>query len=123
MIGVLFAGLSTIVYASSEVSTAKGVEGTAKYESMSECIRPTAWMRRNHMDFIKHQRNKTVREGIRVRKDSLAGCIDCHVRKDENHQHVPVNAKGEFCDKCHSYVAESLPCFQCHATTPTAENP
>lgn len=119
---VLLGGVVTVLNAGSGSTAATAVEGSAKADEQgAECVKPTKWMRRNHMDFIQHQRDKTVREGIRIHKNSLAGCIDCHARKDENHQYVPVNAKGEFCANCHNYVAESLPCFQCHTTVPPTE--
>ena len=35
-------------------------------------------MRRNHMDDLKHQRNDTMRKGIRTTKYSLQKCVDCH---------------------------------------------
>lgn len=67
-----------------------------------ECIRPEGWMRRNHMDFLKHQRGLTVREGIRVRSESLAKCAECHT------------SHTRFCDRCHNYVGVAPDCFECH---------
>lgn len=119
----LFAGLSASVNAGEMQSTAKGEKGTSKADSLNACVKPIAWMRRNHMDLLKHERDETVHEGIRGEDGSLSGCIDCHARKDKDNHPVAVNAKGEFCDRCHSYVGESLPCFQCHSTVPSAENP
>ena len=117
---VLLSGLSAVAMAGEEASMAKGVEGSAKADKMESCVKPTDWMRRNHMDLIQHSRDKTVHEGIRIQKDSLSGCVDCHARYDEKQQAVPVNASGEFCSGCHSYVGESLSCFQCHSTVPNA---
>jgi hypothetical protein len=119
----LFVGLSGGTIAGEMQSAAQGVKGTAKADSLQACVRPTSWMRRNHMELIKHSRYMTVHEGIRIHEKSLAGCVDCHARKDKDDHPVPVNAKGEFCDACHSYVGESLPCFQCHSTVPSDENP
>ena len=45
------------------------------------CVEPTDFMRRNHMEVIKHQRDETVHGGIRSTKHSLAGCIACHGAK------------------------------------------
>ncbi len=84
-----------------------------------QCVEPTPYMRRHHMELILHQRDMTVHEGIRGNKHSLAGCIDCHVARGDDGKAVPVNAEGQFCDSCHDYVGVSLPCFQCHATVPT----
>ena len=96
-----------------------GVEGTAKADKLDACVAPTALMRRKHFDLIKHQRDITVHQGIRKTDDSLAGCVDCHVRLDAQGEHVPVNAPGEFCAGCHQYTATMLDCFSCHATQPT----
>ncbi len=85
----------------------------------SQCVEPTPYMRRHHMELILHQRDKTVHEGIRSKKYSLAACIDCHVARGDGGREVPVNAEGQFCDSCHDYVGVSLTCFQCHATVPT----
>lgn len=97
---------------------AEAVEGTAKADKLEQCVEPTSVMRRNHFEFIKHQRDLTVHQGIRGSKHSLAGCVDCHARKDSGGKFVPVNAEGQFCDACHDYVAVSLDCFSCHSTVP-----
>jgi hypothetical protein len=95
-----------------------GIEGTAKADSLDACVAPTPFMRRSHFELIMHQRDITVHEGIRETDNSLHGCVDCHVRKDAQGQHVAVNAPGEFCAACHEYTATTLDCFTCHATTP-----
>ncbi|MEO5378974.1 MAG: hypothetical protein H7832_14510 [Magnetococcus sp. DMHC-6] len=66
------------------------------------CIRPTEWMRRNHMDYLLHQRELTVREGVRVPEESLRNCKSCHT------------SRARFCDRCHTYVGVAPDCFQCH---------
>jgi len=95
-----------------------GVEGTAKADRLDACVAPTAFMRRRHFELIKHQRDVTVHQGIRKTDNSLAGCVECHVRQDVQGVHVPVNAPGEFCAGCHEYTATTLDCFSCHATQP-----
>ena len=94
------------------------VSKSSKAAGMDSCVAATDVMRRNHMDFLKHERDETVREGIRGVPYSLSDCVDCHASTDENGKSVPVNKEGEFCDSCHEYVAVDLPCFQCHRTTP-----
>ena len=94
------------------------VEGSAKASKLTQCVEPTDFMRRNHMELIKHQRDATVRQGIRATDHSLAGCIDCHVQYDAKGGAVPVNAPDQFCSGCHETVAEHLACFQCHAAVP-----
>jgi predicted CXXCH cytochrome family protein len=97
---------------------AGGIDGSAKADKLDACVAPTAFMRRNHFELIKHQRDVTVHEGIRKTDHSLAGCVDCHVRSDSEGRPVPVNTPGEFCAGCHQYTGASLDCFSCHATKP-----
>jgi hypothetical protein len=87
--------------------------------SLERCVEPTEFMRRNHMEVIKHQRDETVHRGIRSTKHSLAGCVQCHVSVGADGSAVPVNADKQFCEACHDYAAVSLDCFDCHATVPT----
>lgn len=95
-----------------------GVPGTAKADSLDACVAPTDFMRRNHFELITHQRGITVHQGIRDTDNSLAGCVDCHVRKDASGQHVAIDAPGEFCAACHEFTGATLDCFTCHATKP-----
>jgi predicted CXXCH cytochrome family protein len=90
----------------------------SKAASMDSCVAPTDVMRRNHMDFLQHGRDDTVRDGIRGLDYSLSECIDCHAAKDSSGKSLPVDAEGQFCQECHGYVAVSPACFQCHRTTP-----
>ena len=83
-----------------------------------QCVEPLEVIRRDHMDFLNHQRDKTTHQGVRTKQHSLKNCIECHTSKDDEGQWVPVNAPGQFCNSCHSYAAVSMDCFQCHATTP-----
>lgn len=87
------------------------------------CVEDPGVMRRNHMDFLAHQRDATLREGIRGTKHSLKECISCHVQKGQDGTMLPVNAEGQFCQTCHTYAAVSVDCFQCHATVPGAHPP
>ncbi len=108
----LFAGLG-------QVQASEGVSGTAKADKLDACVAPTPFMRRNHFELIKHQRDITVHQGIRKTDNSLSGCIDCHVRSNASGTHVPVDAPGEFCAGCHQFTGARPDCFTCHATTPT----
>lgn len=98
----------------SETAVTKG----SKAAGLDSCVAPTAVMRRNHMDYLKHDRDRTVRKGVRDTQYSLAECVECHAEKDDAGAYKPVNAEGQFCASCHSYVAVSLSCFQCHRKTP-----
>lgn len=82
------------------------------------CIRPTEFMRRNHMHLLTHKRDKTMRQGIRTKDASLSACVDCHANKNIDGSFIPVNAPGQFCSACHIYAAVKLDCFECHRTTP-----
>ncbi len=84
-------------------------------ERGTQCIAPAAEMRRTHMDLLRHQRDRTLRDGVRGAKVSLNGCIDCHA--------TPVGAAGTrsvvgsadaFCQGCHQYAGVTLDCFECH---------
>ena len=78
-----------------------------------QCVEDTQWMRKNHMNVLKHQRDDTVRGGIRGAKYSLKDCIDCHAN-----QKTASVAKDEtsFCVSCHSYAAIKIDCFECHSS-------
>jgi hypothetical protein len=101
------------------VHAGDGVKGSAKADKLDACVAPTAFMRRSHFELIKHQRDVTVHEGIRKTDHSLAGCVDCHARKDAKGSLVSVNSPGEFCAGCHEFTGATLDCFTCHATKPT----
>jgi hypothetical protein len=83
------------------------------------CVEDTDFMRRNHMELLKHHRDRTVRQGIRTQQHSLANCVDCHAGTTTR----SVLARGPdgregFCAGCHAYVGVQLDCFECHAATP-----
>jgi hypothetical protein len=82
------------------------------------CIESNDVMRRNHPDMLKHQRDDTLRLGIRGGKASLKECVDCHASTDAAGQPVAVNAPGQFCNSCHVYAAVKPDCFECHSTVP-----
>jgi len=84
----------------------------------AQCVEPIEIMRRDHFEFIKHQRDQTVYHGIRGTRHSLAGCIDCHASKGTDGEFLPINAEGQFCQTCHTYAAVKIDCFTCHATVP-----
>ena len=84
----------------------------------TQCVRPTEFMRRNHMELLLHTRDETMYNGIRTKKDSLQNCIECHAGKNDEGEAIPVNAPGQFCESCHTYASVKLDCFECHRTTP-----
>lgn len=75
-----------------------------------KCVRDTDVMRKQHMEFILHQRDKTMRKGVRTTQDSLKNCVNCHA--DPETKSV-LGEKG-FCQECHAYAAVTIDCFGCH---------
>jgi hypothetical protein len=117
--GVVAAGVLTL--AGPAAAAEDWRQGNSEAAALEQCVRPTEWMRRNHMELITHQRDKTVHLGVRNEDLSLAGCIDCHVQYDASQQPISINTEGQFCHSCHQFTAVTLDCFQCHATVPTPE--
>ena len=78
---VLFAGvfaLATPTQADETHSQGSGPQYSLPKDAKS-CVRDTSFMRRNHMELLLHKRDATMRDGIRTPKESLEGCINCHV--------------------------------------------
>jgi hypothetical protein len=90
----------------------------SRFSDTQGCVEPTEDMRRNHMEYILHQRDKTVHKGVRTKQHSLVECITCHVSDAQDAPHV--NSEEHFCNSCHSYAAVSIDCFQCHADRPAS---
>lgn len=86
-------------------------------EKPGKCVEDEEFMRRNHMNLLKHQRDETMRKGIRTTKYSLKNCIDCHASQKTG---SVIGSNENFCQSCHSYVAVKLDCFECHASKPKA---
>ena len=87
------------------------------------CVEDTDYMRRNHMDLLKHQRDDTMLEGIRGEPYSLTECIDCHAVYGPDAMAITAADSKHFCRSCHDYAAVSIDCFQCHASRPEAKAP
>ncbi len=83
-----------------------------------QCVEPTEIMRKQHMEFLLHQRDLTLRQGIRTEQHSLNQCVECHVQKNNQGEFIPINAPEQFCASCHTFVSVAVDCFDCHATTP-----
>jgi hypothetical protein len=82
-----------------------------------QCVADTAFMRRNHMDLMKHQRDDTVHAGMRAGKFSLKACVACHASRGTG---SVAAGPTDFCVSCHSYAAVKIDCFECHSSRPEA---
>ena len=80
-----------------------------------KCVEDTPYMLRNHMELLKHHRDRTVHEGVRTTQYSLANCVACHASKETGRV---TGSKDAFCEGCHQYAAVKLDCFECHADRP-----
>ena len=80
-----------------------------------QCVADPAFMRRNHMKLLKHQRDDTLRGGIRTGQYSLKTCIDCHASNTTN---SVAASDTNFCQSCHNYAAVKIDCFECHSNKP-----
>ena len=81
-----------------------------KIERGEACVAPVAEMRRDHMKILLHQRDRTMRQGLREPRFSLKGCVDCHASRESG----SVLGKDGFCSSCHGYVSVKIDCFECH---------
>lgn len=84
------------------------------------CVAETDFMRRNHMKLLGHQRDETLREGIRGARFSLKECIACHAVPGADGTPVAAGDSRHFCSACHLYTAVRIDCFECHASRPEA---
>jgi hypothetical protein len=88
----------------------------ARVSEAQGCVEPTAEMRKNHMNYILHQRDETMHRGVRTGQYSLVECINCHVSDAPDTPRV--SSEEHFCNSCHTYAAVNIDCFQCHADRP-----
>ena len=86
-----------------------------KAKAAKACVRPTDFMRAQHMQVLGDWRTAVVREGKRTFINSSGKhfdmslsntCLDCH------------SEKTEFCDRCHNYAAVTPYCWDCHIDNP-----
>jgi len=117
LVGVLVAiCLASITgLASAQAAEARGLQPLVEKARGGQCVEEPAFMRRNHMKLLMHQRDDTLRGGIRTGQYSLKACIACHA--SQTSQSVSAEP-GDFCQSCHTYAAVKIDCFQCHANTP-----
>jgi len=110
-IAKLFVMTMTIVGFAISISAAdlKPVINKGKGDS---CVADKDFMR------LRHDRDKTMRQGDRNIKYSLKKCIECHATDAPDGTTLTVENPEHFCRSCHDYAAVSIDCFQCHASRP-----
>ena len=87
----------------------------------TQCIDTPDVMRRTHMDMLRHQRDRTVRAGVRGEKVHLNGCVECHAGPGTGPAAGSVVGSPQaFCEGCHRYAAVKLDCFECHQSRPAS---
>lgn len=106
----MLVGLAAILLLAPVCASAGAPKPTVRIENPGQCIAPVAEMRVNHMEMLKHTRDRTMRQGIRGEKASLNECINCHASKATG----TVLGKDGFCQECHTYAAVKLDCWDCH---------
>lgn len=80
-----------------------------------------AYMRINHMNLLKHDRDSTVLLGDREVKYSLKECVACHAVNGPSGEAVSTKSEKHFCRACHDFAAVKIDCFQCHNSKPDAQ--
>lgn len=78
-----------------------------------QCVDDPKFMRDNHMRLLRHQRDETLRQGVRGGKYKLADCVECHASAKTGRV---VGTDDSFCQGCHRYAAVRIDCFECHAS-------
>lgn len=114
---IIFAVLATFPFwfNHGKAAPAPTPELTEKAKAAKVCVRPTAYMKAEHMQLLDVWRDTVVRDGIRtyVNEDGKAfnmslsnTCLDCHSNKEK------------FCDVCHNYASVDPYCWDCHIENP-----
>ena len=122
MLMLVLVGMTSLATAAEEQSAGNG--GLLPVIPMGQgdsCVEDTDFMRRNHMDLLQHQRDETMKEGIRGKPYSLKECLSCHAVNGPDAIPVTASSPQHFCRSCHDYAAVSIDCFQCHASRPEVQ--
>ncbi len=80
-----------------------------------QCLEDPDFMRRNHPELLKHQRDETLRGGVRTEKHSLKACIACHASPTTG---SVASKNTDFCISCHTFTGVKMDCFGCHTSKP-----
>jgi hypothetical protein len=107
-----FAALLAIAVSADTGKAQRVPQPVVKIEKGEACVAPVEEMRRNHMKMLFHQRDRTMREGIRTTRFSLKGCVECHAAAKSG----SVLGEEGFCSSCHAYASVKIDCFECHSS-------
>ncbi len=117
---LLIASLAGVAHAATPAGSERVPQPVIETARGGECVGDPAFMRRNHMKLLKHQRVDTLRDGIRGGQFSLKECVACHASQTSN---SVASGSTNFCQSCHSYAAVKIDCFECHANKPQVSKP
>lgn len=109
----LTAILFSVFFAASVFAAEKSPAPRLDVGKGGQCVEDPQVMRKNHMNYLSHQRDETVHQGVRGKKHSLSGCVDCHASLKDN---SVLGTNESFCQGCHTYAAVKLDCFECHSS-------
>jgi hypothetical protein len=112
----LFVAIAVLAAGMAHADAGRTPKPTVSIAQPGQCVAATELMRRDHMELLKHQRDRTMRAGVRTPQYSLNGCVECHASAKTG----SVLGPEGFCQSCHSYAAVKLDCFECHASKPGA---
>lgn len=107
--------LTSLLLSVAGMATAADIAPRLDAARGGKCVEDPKFMRMNHMKLITHQRDETLRQGIRGGKYSLAECVNCHASKTND---SVLGSKQNFCQGCHQYAAVKIDCFECHSSKP-----
>lgn len=102
-------------YNHGKAAPAPELELTKEAKEAKVCVRPTQFMKTEHMQLLDEWRLTAVRDGKRMMVNeqgkafnmSLSNtCLECHYNKDK------------FCDRCHTYASSDPYCWDCHIDNP-----
>lgn len=114
LIGVI--GVIALSFGSVAMAELDALDGVAKPKG-DKCSIPgeESEIRAHHFQYILHQRDKTMHQGVRTKDSSLKECINCHVPENTS---VRFGDDKHFCSACHIQAGVTIDCFQCHADRP-----
>ncbi len=100
----------------------KLMKAVKQFKTDKELEEHMSHIRKDHMELLRHKRDKTMYLGIRTKTNSLKACINCHVPEQHNGKILRHTDPEHFCATCHNYVSADPDCFQCHVDHPVKQD-